>query len=175
MPQRSEHRPGWRFLHQWDHGSVAVVRETIDVDAPPERVWAVVAEDVKNAPKWTTNLEKVAKLDEGPPGMGTRYRYHLSLPGSQKVQLEVEQDVYNKPRRCAGRFIKGPLKGTWSYIYVQKKDGSTRLTYEMDYELGGLLRFAGGLLGPQYAAGIRKNMESLKKYIESGKGPKSRP
>jgi hypothetical protein len=42
----------------------------------------------------------------------------------------------------------------------------------MDYELAGLLRFAGGLLGPQYAAGIRKTMESLKKYVESGKGPK---
>jgi hypothetical protein len=42
----------------------------------------------------------------------------------------------------------------------------------MDYELGGLLRFAGGLLAGQYAAGIRRNMEALKKYVESGKGPK---
>ena len=36
----------------------------------------------------------------------------------------------------------------------------------------GLLRFAGGLLGPQYEAGIKENMQALKKYIESGKGPK---
>jgi hypothetical protein len=43
----------------------------------------------------------------------------------------------------------------------------------MDYELGGLLRFAGGLLSRQYAEGIRQNMERLKKYIESGKGPKA--
>jgi hypothetical protein len=42
----------------------------------------------------------------------------------------------------------------------------------MDYELGGLLRFAGGLLERQYAEGIRKNMQALKKYVESGKGPK---
>jgi len=152
--------------------NVARIRETIDIDAPAERVWAVVAEDVKNAPKWTSYLEKVEKLDDGPPGKGTRYRYLLNLPGGNKVTLEVEQDVYNKSKRCAGRFIKGPLKGTWSYIYTGRKDGSTRLAYEMDYELGGLLRFAGGLLGPQYAAGIHKNMESLKRYIESGKGPK---
>ncbi|HEV2477767.1 MAG TPA: SRPBCC family protein, partial [Candidatus Dormibacteraeota bacterium] len=103
---------------------------------------------------------------------GTRYRYHLDLPGT-RVTLEVEQDVYQKPKKCAGRFIKGPLKGTWTYTYSQRKDGSTRLTYEMDYELTGLLRFAGGLLGPQYAAGIHKNMDSLKRYIESGKGPKA--
>ena len=152
--------------------NVARIRETIEIDAPTERVWAVVAEDVKNAPKWTSYLEKVEKLDDGPPGKGTRYRYLLNLPGGNKVRLEVEQDVYNKSTRCAGWFIKGPLKGTWSYVYTGRKDGSTRLAYEMDYELSGLLRFAGGLLGPQYAAGIHKNMESLKRYIESGKGPK---
>jgi hypothetical protein len=44
----------------------------------------------------------------------------------------------------------------------------------MDYEMTGLLRFASGVLGPQYAAGIRRTMESLKKYIESGKGPKAK-
>ncbi|HSS62236.1 MAG TPA: SRPBCC family protein [Candidatus Limnocylindrales bacterium] len=151
---------------------MANIHEQIDIAAPLERVWAVVAEDVKNAPRWTTYLDKVEKLDDGPPGRGTRYRYHLNLPGGNKVTLEVEQDVYNKPKKCAGRFIKGPLKGTWSYTYTQRKDGTTRLVYDMDYGLTGLLRFAGGLLGPQYAAGIHKNMESLQRYIESGKGPK---
>lgn len=150
---------------------MARVREHIDIDAPPERVWAVVAEDVRNAPRWTSNLARAEKLDAGPPGKGTRYRYLLDLPGS-KVTLEVEQDVYNKPKKCSGRFVKGPLKGTWSYTYTARKEGGTRLAYEMDYELAGLLRFAGGLLGPQYAAGIHKSMESLKRYIESGKGPK---
>lgn len=153
---------------------MAIIRESIDIDAPAERVWAVVAEDVKNAPKWTTNLEKVETLDNAPPGRGTRYRYHLDLPAGARIQLEVEQDVWNKPKRCAGRFVKGPLKGTWSYAYTQRKDGTTKLTYEMDYELTGLLRFAGGLLGPQYAAGIRDNLQRLKRYIESGKGPKAR-
>lgn len=148
------------------------IHEEVVIDAAVERVWAVVAEDVKNAPKWTTYLEKAEKLDDGPPGRGTRYRYLLNLPGGHKVTLEVEQDVYVKPRRCAGRFIKGPLKGTWKYTYTSLKNGSTKLTYEMDFELTGLLRFAGGLLANQYAAGIHTNMQSLKKYVESGKGPK---
>jgi hypothetical protein len=152
---------------------VASLREVVDIDAPPDRVWAVVAEDVVNAPKWTSNLEKAEKLDAGPPGRGTRYRYHLDL-GGHKEKLEVEQDVYNKPKKCSGRFVKGPVNGTWTYTYTERKDGSTRLVYEMDYQLGGLLRFATGVLGPQYAAGIRKNMRSLKTYIESGKGPKPR-
>lgn len=151
---------------------MAKVREQVDLDAPPERVWAVVADDVKNAPKWTPYLKKADKLDPGPPGKGTRYRYHLKLPGGHEVTVEVEQDVYQKPKRCAGRFIGGPLKGTWSYAYTRRQDGTTRLTYEMEYQLTGLLRLAGGLLERQYAEGIRKNMESLKEYVEAGRGPK---
>jgi uncharacterized membrane protein len=151
------------------------LREEVEIDAPAERVWAVVAEDVINAPKWSSNLASVEKLDAGPPGKGTRYRYELKLPGGHKATLEVQQDVWNKPKKCAGRFIDGPLKGTWAYTYTQRKDGTTRLVYEMDYHMGGLLRFAGGVLGPQYAAGIHKNMEALKAYVESGKGPKPKP
>ena len=152
---------------------MARLHEVVDIDAPPEQVWSVVAEDVTRATRWSSNLDRVEKLDEGPPGKGTRYRYHLDL-GGLKEKLEVEQDVWHKPKKCAGRFIKGPLKGTWSYTYTARKDGSTRLVYEMDYQLGGLLRFATGALGPQYAAGIRKNMESLKRHIESGKAGKAK-
>ena len=147
------------------------LKESVDIDAPPERVWAVVQEDATNAPKWSSNVAKIEKLDKEPPHKGTRYRYHLDLPGGFKETLEVEQDVYNKPKRCAGRFIRGPLKGTWSYTYTEK-DGGTHVVYEMDFELTGLLRFAGGLLAGQYASGIRQNMTALKKYVESGKGPK---
>jgi ligand-binding SRPBCC domain-containing protein len=150
---------------------VTKLREEVDIDAPAERVWAVVQEDATNAPKWSNNVAKIEKLDKNPPGKGTRYRYHLDLPGGFKETLEVQQSVYDKPRRCAGKFIRGPLKGTWSYTYAEK-DGRTHVLYEMDYELGGFLRFAGGLLAGQYAEGIRHNMAALKMYIESGKGPK---
>jgi uncharacterized membrane protein len=153
---------------------VTKLREEIDIKAPASQVWAVVQEDVVHAPKWSSYLVKVEKLDDGPPGKGTRYRYHLDLPGGFKEKLEVEQSVWQKPKRCAGKFIRGPLKGTWSYAYTEKKDGTTHVVYEMDYELGGLLRFTGGLLTKQYAEGIRKNMSALKKYIEAGKGPKAK-
>src|SRR3979411_1237476 len=147
------------------------MRETIDIKAPATRVWAVVQEDAVHAPRWSSNVAKIEKLDDGPPGKGTRYRYHIDLPGGLKETLEVEQIAYIKPKKGAGKFSRGTPKGTWSYTYTEQKDGNTRVVYEMDYELGGLLRFAGGLLKGQYAAGIRKNMEALKKYVEAGKGP----
>jgi uncharacterized membrane protein len=152
---------------------MAKLRETVDIDAPASRVWAVVQEDVKNVPKWSSQVAKVEQLDRNPPGKGTRYRYHLNLPGGIKETIEVEQTTYVKPKRCAGIFTKGPIKGTWAYSYSETKSG-TRAVYEMDYQLGGLLRFAGPLLAGQYAEGIRGNMAALKQYIESGKGPKEK-
>jgi len=146
----------------------------VNIEASPARVWAVVQEDAKNAPKWSSNLVKVEQIDQGPPGKGTRYRYHLDLPGGFKETLEVEQTAYVRPKHCGGKFTRGPLKGEWSYTYTERKDGSTHLVYEMNYELGGLLRLAGGLLSGQYADGIRENMAALKAYVEAGKGPKSR-
>jgi uncharacterized membrane protein len=147
------------------------LHEAMDIAAPVSRVWAVVQEDVKNVPKWSKEVAMVEQLDSKPPGKGTRYRYHLNLPGGIKETVEVEQTTWVKPKRCAGRFIKGPLKGTWSYAYSETKAG-THVVYEMDYELGGLLRFAGGLLAGKYAEGVRDNMAALKKYVEAGKGPK---
>jgi uncharacterized membrane protein len=154
---------------------VSKIHEAIDIKAPALRVWAVVQEDVEHAPRWSAYLATAEKLDDGPPGKGTRYRYQLDLPGGFKEKIEVEQTVYQKPRRCAGKFIRGPLKGTWAYTYTEKKDGTTHVLYEMDYELRGLLRFAGGLLNSQYADGISKTMAALKQYVESGKGPKAKP
>ena len=150
------------------------IRETVDIVAPAERVWAVVQEDAVHAPRWSTNLAKIEKLDGGPPRVGTRYRYHLDLPGGLKETLDVEQTVYRKPKHCAGTFIRGPLKGRWSYTYTEGKD-HTHVVYEMDYELAGLLRLAGGLLSRQYAEGIRQNMQHLKAYVEAGKGPRPTP
>ena len=150
---------------------MAKIHETVDIEAPAERVWAVVQEDAVHAPRWSTNLAKVEKLDDGPPRKGTRYRYHLDLPGGIKETLEVEQSVFTRPKHCAGTFIRGPLKGTWSYTYTARKGGGTHVVYEMDYQLGGLLRFAGGLLSRQYAEGIKQNLLRLKEYVESGKGP----
>ncbi len=39
-----------------------VIRETVEIKAPPERVWAVVQEDAVHTPRWSTNLSKIEKM-----------------------------------------------------------------------------------------------------------------
>ena len=153
---------------------MARVRETVEIDAPVEMVWAVVHEDFKNATKWTSSLDHVDILTDGLTRKGTELRYTLTTPGG-KQQLEVEHTTVTPGRTVAGRFIKGPIKGTWKYAYAEK-DGGTRLTYSMDYEPNGLgARLFFGIIEKQVPNDLSKTLASLKKYVESGKGPRPKP
>jgi carbon monoxide dehydrogenase subunit G len=148
---------------------VTKIREEVTIEAPAAHVWTIVHEDLKNARKWTANLKKASVVEEDEEIRIVRY--DLELP-AWSGSIEVAEDVWEPPRECAGRFVKGPLKGTWSYTY-RERAGTTKLIYAMDYELAGVLRLLGGMLAGQYAAGIRDTMASLKKYVESGKGPRA--
>jgi uncharacterized membrane protein len=144
---------------------VTRIRESIRIEAPAERVWRTVHEDLRNARKWTDHLRKVEIVGGGKPGKGSTVRYHLDLPGAVQV-LEVYHQTWQPGKKCAGPFTDGPLKGTWAYLY-REKDAVTTLTYEMDYELGGLLRFVGRAFQGAYEEGIRRNLKSLKTFVEA--------
>lgn len=146
------------------------IHEEVTIDAAPERVWRVVHEDLRNAPRWTTHLKRAYSVNGLETGTGSRLRYDLELP-AWRGHLEIEQTTWNPGRKCAGRFTDGPLKGTWSYTYRALKSG-TKLVYDMDFELGGVLRFLGGMLVREYQNGIRENMANLKEYVEAGRGPR---
>ena len=62
---------------------MAKVRETVEIDAPIEKVWAVVHEDFKNAGKWTNSLDHVDTLTDGPFGKGTELRYTINTHGGK--------------------------------------------------------------------------------------------
>ncbi|HKF78036.1 MAG TPA: SRPBCC family protein [Candidatus Dormibacteraeota bacterium] len=146
----------------------------VSIAAAPDVVWHAVHEDLAGAPRWAAYLRSAEALD-GPPGPDSRVRYDLELGGGFLVELILQYTTWDRPRLAAGRFAGGPLQGTWSYRYVERA-GATDLRYEMDYELRGLLRFAGGMLKGQYEEGIRRGMTMLKEHLEStaGKGRRAR-
>ena len=146
------------------------LREEVTIKASVKQVWKVVHEDLENAPEWTAYLKSARPVGRKATGEGSRIRYELHLP-AWRGHLEVEQEVWQPGKRVAGAFVDGPLKGSWSYTYRELKAG-TKLVYEMEFQLGGMLRLLSGALAREYAKGIREQMASLKEYVESGQGPK---
>lgn len=146
---------------------MALVRESISIAAPAERVWHAVHEDFRNFTRWTTNVKRVQKVSSGPPGEGAVYRYVLDTPAGEHV-LEIEHLEWRKPKRCAGEYVRGPVTGTWSYSYAERA-GQTRVTYVSDFRLTGVLRLMTGAFLPHYRNGVRDNLRNLKEYVEAGR------
>ena len=143
---------------------MAQLRESVSIAVPAERVWHTVHEDTANFTRWSTNVKRAELVTEPPFGEGTVYRYRLDTPIGEQV-LEIENTEWLRPRRCAGEYVRGPVSGTWSYSYAERA-GKTRLTYETNYNLTGVLRLLTGRFAPHYAEGVRQNLQNLKAYLE---------
>lgn len=138
------------------HGKVSIA-------APIERVWDAVLEDLAGMPSWARYLKSAATVDGGAPGLGKKTRLAIDAPID--VSLVMLPEVWDRPRRAAGRWVDGPVSGTWSYAFATSGAG-TDLTYEMEVRLGGVLRFASGMLQGRLESGIQDAMRRLKEELE---------
>lgn len=64
------------------------VERTIDIEASPEAVWAVMV-DVERWPDWTASMTRVERLDQGPFGPGCVVR--ITQPRVPAFQWRVTQ------------------------------------------------------------------------------------
>jgi uncharacterized membrane protein len=125
---------------------MTLVRASVDVDASPERVWAVVS-DPRNLPIWDKHIDAV--LDVPPDGVrrGTRYTTVLRF---MSIHTSIGAEVLElDPPRFGRVRLRGLLDATVT-TRVDPLDGDrSRLEHEVDY------RFRGGPLGRLAARSLR--------------------
>jgi uncharacterized protein YndB with AHSA1/START domain len=145
------------------------ISASVDVAAPPDRVWAVVS-DVTRMPEWSPELRRLYPVGGREPRVGMRLigvnrrGYALWPTTSTVVRLEPERAVAWKTRQSGA---------TWTYE-LEPTAAGTRLTGRRElakYTLGTAL-FApviGGAAGHdrELADGIRSTLDRIKTTIEA--------
>ena len=120
-------------------GPVSVVQVSVEVDAPPEHVWSIVA-DPRNLPRWDRHVTGVRGIPPDGLRPGVEYVTEVRLMGvrvhgSANV-VELRAPGYAKVRLSG--IVEGSVE-TW----LESLDGGgrTHLRHRVDY------RFIGGPLG----------------------------
>ena len=152
--------------------AVSRVSATVDVDAPPEKVWEVIA-DPRNMPAWDRRIVSVRDVPETDLHEGSEYTTELRYMGlSAAIRARVRT---LRPAEYAEVELSGlPLRGTVRTTLTPIDDGSrTRLDQIVDYQLRGgpVGRILGRILkhlGAQ--ALLRRGTEAQKRQVEGSAG-----
>ena len=113
---------------------------TVDIAAPPERVWEVLT-DVERWSEWTETVTSVKRLDDGPLRAGSRAKIaQPKIPETEYVVTEL------LPGRSFTWVASGPGVTTTARHEVDAlSDGGSRVT--LSVEQAGLL---GSVMGRFY-------------------------
>jgi carbon monoxide dehydrogenase subunit G len=143
------------------------LRTEIEIEAPPEQVWAVVM-DPQRLEEWVTTH---AGLGDGAPerlGEGDSFEQELKLSGAKfEVRWTVEE--CDRPRSVAWSG-EGPGGSRASVRYTLEPQGEgTLFGYENSFELpgGALGRLAGRTVGDRVSRReSERSLENLKRLLE---------
>ena len=104
------------------------------IDAPLDKVWAVVA-DLEHYAEWATDIKAVSVLDRDAQGRGTRVTFRVGGFG-RSTSYTLEYDYEGAPNRLAWVQAAGEITSRLDGDYqFREADGGTDVTYNLLVEL----------------------------------------
>ena len=143
---------------------------TAEVDAPIERVWALV-QDVERAPQWQGGLTVMRALERD--GQGRAILCQTESDARVRTIKSTVRFTYNGPTTLTWRQEKGELKSLDGRCELEDLGGNrTRATYSLEVDLGRMLSLVirGPLVDLLRGMLISARAGELKRAIESGRG-----
>ncbi len=144
------------------------VRASIDIDAPPERVYDLML-DADRLHEWVTIHRKVNRVDEGKPRMGFEMDQTLSL---RHANFKVHWTLTEADRPYAATWEGHGPAGSYARTSYRLKDldgGRTRFEYENEFKApGGLLGAAASrvIVGGVPEREANRSLQNLKALLE---------
>jgi uncharacterized protein YndB with AHSA1/START domain len=154
------------MVERRDGRLMATAEFSVEVEATPRRVWAVVS-DPKNIPSWERHVVRVDVDDTEGFGLGSTYTVEMSFMGV-RVRVRGEILEWEPPSRARIR-LAGPLDAEIETTVSSLPRGRSVLRHEVTYSFRGPL---GGVVAAGLAAvggaqlGIRRGTVAQKRQIE---------
>jgi uncharacterized membrane protein len=143
---------------QWEpRGRVTTVEFSVEVDAPPQRVWQVTS-DPANLPHWDRHIESV-DVPEGGLGLGVRYRVMMRFM-SLRTTVEAEVLEWEPPWRAVIR-LSGLLEATVTTAIASLPYERSVLRHEITYRFRGLF----GGIGAKSIQAVGGSQMALKRGV----------
>jgi carbon monoxide dehydrogenase subunit G len=120
------------------------LHEIIDTPLPVEDAFAFVA-DFANSQHWDPGVATSERIDEGPVGLGARYRLGVRMRG-RVVPMEYRITTFEAPRRVV-LTGEGSNVSAVDEIRFEPTGNGTRIDYTADIRLGGWMRLIQPLVG----------------------------
>lgn len=135
------------------------VETTVDIAAPPERVWAVMT-DIERWPEWTASVERAERLDDGPLRLSSRAR--LKQPRFPPVVWEVTELEPGQSFSWTAKSVG--LTSVGRHRVVPRPGGATvTLALHQEGPLAAIMGFLTKNLTRRY---VRTEAEGLKRRCE---------
>ena len=146
---------------------MTLVRASIDIDAPPERVYDLVL-DPTRLDEWVTIHRRVNERDAGPPREGFEMNQTLCLRGAN-FHVRWKLTEAERPGRVTWEG-RGPAHSYARTSYgLREIDGRTRFDYENEFKApGGFLGAAASrvIVGGVPDREADRSLQRLKALLE---------
>jgi uncharacterized protein YndB with AHSA1/START domain len=123
-----------------------------------------------NLSKWNSNFTSAEWTSSDTPGVGSTYKVLAKMSGGKNEGLfEITQ--WDPPHRYCYKSISKlpfPIESIESAVTLLPKENNTQLTFESQFGIAGILKFADGMFGKLAEKGDGSNFETVKRLLEAG-------
>lgn len=136
------------------------IGETRDIDRPLDEVFAYVA-DFANTAEWDPGITQAHRIDDGDVGRGSTFAVTATFAG-RELPLEYEITRYDPPGLVVLATSSARFGAVDTIHFEAVGSGSTRVRYEADFELKGIMSLAEPFLRGTFTKLGVKAMDGLK-------------
>ncbi len=145
---------------------MAIIKLQIEIEAPPEEVFDLLADHTK-FPIWRPDILEAKLFTERPIKKGSRGMTRGVSRGREYVN-EIVYYEYTRPRFVSGGTTSGIINADLTNRFTPTDTG-TKVDLRLDFNFKGIMR----LLQPFLISGVkqqfRDDLEALKEYISKNR------